>query len=86
MQQPCKWERNETDINARVHSIQPVVSLLQSRERRDFSRKGQHFQFIENIYYSWFPETTPRAIIIERRGNDYKKLEFKFHPNCKNGC
>jgi hypothetical protein len=81
-----KWCRHTDDIQTRVHQAQSFVSILQSRERGDFSIKSKHYQFIERLYYLWFPETTPRSIIVERRGEQYTVLEFKFHPNCKNGC
>ena len=81
-----KWCRHNDDIISRVYPTLPIVTLLQNRERGDFSKKDQHHQFIESVYYSWFPETTPRALIVERRGDKYTTIEFKFHLHCHDEC
>lgn len=63
-----KWCPHTDDTQTRVCQAQ---SIVKSRERGDFSIKDKHYQFIERVYYSWFPDTTPGSIIVERRVKNF---------------
>ena len=83
----CKWKRSSQDIciEGPPQNIS-FVKLLNQRELGTYSRKNKTFNVIQYFYYAMFPITTPRYIVIHRKGDKYQNMEFKFHPNCKNGC
>jgi len=63
-----------------------VSRLLLQRELGNYTSGGKNFSFIRKIYFSMFPQTTPRYIVVDKQNEKYSVIEFKFHPHCKNGC
>lgn len=77
------WKRNPHDITLHAKR-QNLCHLLLKREQGHFSKNS--FSYIQECYYNFFKDTTPRYIVISNEGNKYDTCEFKFHPNCHNGC
>lgn len=85
-----EWQRNTPlDTDYRVNKDTNILQTFLKRERGHYSSKGRHFDFIPTIYYTWFKVNSPRYQVIDRNPNNfdqYQSIEWKFHPNCKNGC
>lgn len=81
-----KWLCKQDKFNSVNKLPKNAYLLIANREIGVFSNHGKHFSFLRRIYFSMFPETTPRHIVIDRDKQSVKLSEFKFHPYCKNGC
>ena len=81
-----RWNRNAEDVTTHKKT-QNIAFILQSRELCNFAQHNRQFHFISQVYYNYFPETTPRSFVIKNKGNGkFETYDFKFHPMCKNGC
>ena len=72
-----------------MYNSNNILKTIINREKGSFSLRGKNFDFIPTVYYLWFKETSPRKIVIDRNPknfDDYQAVEWKFHPNCRNGC